>query len=67
MIISEIVKAEDIQVSDEEVEKEIGDIAAYYGNSVEEVKKTLAGQEYRIKGDIAARKASTLVKENVSK
>ena len=67
LIIAEIVKAENIEVSEEELAEEIKNIATYYGRDEEEVKKILAGQEDRIKEDVASRKAVDLVKENVAK
>jgi len=67
LIVAEIVKAENIEVSDEELAEEIKNIATYYGREEEEVKKIFAGQEDRIKEDVASRKAVDLVKENVAK
>ena len=67
LIIAEIVKAENIEVSEEELAEEIKNIATYYGRDEEEVKKIFAGQEDRIKEDVASRKAVDLVKENVAK
>ena len=57
LILSEIVKAENIEVSDDEVDEEVKEIATYYGREFDEV-----GQ---IKNDLATRKAVQLIKDNV--
>lgn len=41
LILSEIVKAENIEVSDDEVDDEIKEIATYYGREFDEVKNSL--------------------------
>lgn len=65
IILQEIIKAENIEVSDEEVEDEIKEIASYYGKEVEEVKEIFGGQLGQIQGDLASRKAVELIKDNV--
>lgn len=65
LILAEVVKAENIEVTDEEIDAEIGEIASYYGKEVDEVKKIFAGQLGQIKGDLASRKAVQLIKDNV--
>ncbi len=65
LIVSEIARAENIEISDEEVEKEISRIAAQYEKEVEEVKTILNGQSAAIKSDLANRKALELVKANL--
>ena len=65
LILSEIVKVENIEVSDEEVDEEIKEIASYYGREFDEVKKLFEGQQVQIKNDLATRKAVQLIKDNV--
>lgn len=65
LILSEIVKVENIEVSDEEVDEEVKEIATYYGREFEEVKKLFEGQLGQIKADLATRKAVQLIKDNV--
>ncbi|MEG0685154.1 MAG: trigger factor, partial [Coprobacillus sp.] len=65
LILAEIVKAENIEVTEEEVDAEISEIASYYGKEVDEVKKIFGGQLDQIKHDLATRKAVQLIKDNV--
>lgn len=65
LILAEIVKAENIEVSDEEIDEEIKEIATYYGREFDEVKKLFEGQLGQIKSDLATRKAVQLIKDNV--
>lgn len=65
LILDEIVKAENIEVSDDEMEDEMKEIATYYNQPLEEIKKILAGQEYVIKSDLTHRKALQVIKDNV--
>lgn len=65
LILSEIVKVENIEVSDKEVDEEIKEIASYYGREFDEVKKLFEGQQVQIKNDLATRKAVQLIKDNV--
>ena len=65
LILSEIVKAENIEVTDEEIDAEIKEIATYYGREFDEVKKLFESQMIQIKGDLASRKALQLVKDNI--
>ena len=65
LILSEIVKAENIEVTDEEADEEIKDIAKYYGREFDEVKKLFESQMVSIKGDLANRKAVQLIKDNL--
>ncbi|HAD22868.1 MAG TPA: trigger factor [Kandleria vitulina] len=67
LIIDAVVKAENIEVTDEELDEQYKEIAAYYSRDVEEIKKIFAGQEYRVKADVANKKAVDFIKENVSK
>lgn len=65
LILAEIVKAENIEVTEEEVDAEIKDIATYYGREFDEVKRLFESQMIQIKGDLASRKALQLVKDNI--
>lgn len=65
LILAEIVKAENIEVTDEEVDDEIKEIATYYGREFDEVKKLFESQMVQIRGDLASRKALQLVKDNI--
>ena len=65
LILDEIVKAENIEVTDAEMEDEMKEIATYYNMPLEEVKKVLVGQEYVVKSDLTHRKALQLIKDNV--
>lgn len=65
LILTEIVKAENIEVSDEEVDAEMNEIATMYGKEVEEVKAILGSQIQYLKDDIAVKKALQLIKDNV--
>ena len=65
LILEEIVKVENIEVTDEEVDEEVKGIASYYGREFDEVKKLFEGQLGQIKADLATRKAVQLIKDNV--
>ena len=65
LILTEIVKAENIEVTDEEVDAEMNEIATMYGKEVEEVKAILGSQIQYLKDDIAVKKALQLIKDNV--
>lgn len=65
LILAEIVKAENIQVTDEEVDDEVKEIAKYYGREYDEIKEIFASQTAQIKNDLATRKAVQLIKDNV--
>ena len=61
LILAEIVKAENIEVSEEEVDEEIKEIATYYSREFDEVKKLFESQLGQIKSDLATRKAVQLI------
>lgn len=65
LILSAIVKAENIEVTDEEVENEMKEIASYYGRELDDIKGIFEGQLGQIKNDLATRKAVQLIKDNV--
>ena len=65
LILSKIVKAENIEVSEDELNDEIKAIAEYYGREVDEVKQIFEGQLGQIENDLATRKAIQLIKDNI--
>ena len=65
LIVAEVAKVENIEVTDEEVDEEIKTIAEYYGREFEEVKQLFASQSIQLKNELATRKAIDLIKENV--
>ena len=65
LILAKVVKAENIEVTDEEVEEEMKQIAEYYGRKLEDIKDIFNGQLDTIKNDLATRKAVQLIKDNV--
>ena len=60
-LLNAIVKEEKIEVTDEEVEKELNEIAEKHNVSVEEVKEALGGIE-SLSFDLKVRKAIDLMK-----
>ncbi|MBQ1524070.1 MAG: trigger factor [Firmicutes bacterium] len=64
LLVTSIADAENIEASDEELEKEFNDMAAMYGMTTEDLKKQLAGQEKYVKQDIRNRKAIDFIYEN---
>ena len=65
LVLEAVAKAENIEVTDEDVEAEIKKIADNYKMEVEKVKETLgAGNEDAIKKDIAMQKAIDFITEN---
>lgn len=66
LVLEEIAKAEDIQVSDEDVAEEIEKMAKAYGMEAEKVSEFLGdAQKESMKKDISVQKAVKLVMENV--
>ncbi|MGX8680874.1 MAG: trigger factor, partial [bacterium] len=65
MILEAIVAAENIEVTQDDVDAELQDIAAAYAMDLEKVKEILGPQEAGLRRDIANRKAMDLVVENV--
>ena len=65
LVLEAVAKAENIEVTDDDVEAEIKKIAENYKMEVEKVKETLgAGNEDAIKKDIAMQKAIDFITEN---
>lgn len=67
LILGKIVEVENIEVTDEEVDEEIKEIAKFYNREYDEVKNIFAGQLGQIKADLLNRKAVQLIKDNVVK
>ncbi len=65
LIVDEVVKAENIVVSDEDVDKYFNDIAQYYDSSADEMKKIFANNMDAVKADIAATKASEIIENSI--
>jgi trigger factor len=66
-VLASIVEAEKLEISSEELDKELQEIATHYQKELEEVKQIFAGNMERIESDLLTRKALELVKENVKK
>lgn len=66
LVLEQIAKEENIVASDEDVETEIGQMAAMYGMQVDDVKKYMGDSEKEtMKRDIAVKKAVEFVMANV--
>ena len=64
LVLEAIAKAEDIQVSEEEFENELENMATSYKMEVEKLKPLLGDKDVEnMKSDIAVSKAATLVEE----
>lgn len=65
LVLEAVVAAEDIQVSDEELDKEMGEMAKSYGMELDKVKEYMGDAEKEnMKKDIAAQKALELVTDS---
>ena len=64
MVIEAIAKAEGFEASEEEVEKEIAELAATYNMEVEQVKALLSAD--MLQHDIAVKKAVELITSTAS-
>lgn len=65
LVLEEIVKAENIQVSDEEVEAELQKMAEMYKMELDKLKEYMGGEEKEsMKKDLAVQKAVDLLVEN---
>ena len=64
-VLAAIIEEEKLEVGNDELEKELEEIASYYQKEVDEVKKIFEGNMSRIESDLLTRKALNLVKENV--
>lgn len=66
-ILAAIVEAENIEVSDEDREAELADIAKTYNRELAEIKEIFAQNMYQIDSDILNKKALDIVKDNLKK
>jgi len=64
LIVNKVVEAENIEVSEDDVEEEYKNLAEMYGREVDDIKKILGSQEGALRSDLAFRKAVELIKEN---
>ena len=65
LVLEEIVKAENIVATEEDIEVELGKLAEAYGTDVDTVKKIFEGREKdRMMEDIAVQKAVSFVADN---
>ncbi len=63
LVIEEIIKLEDIKVTEKEIEKELDEMANTYQMSIEEVEKAMGGKDY-LKHDLLVKKVIEFLKEN---
>ncbi len=67
LVLEAIAKDQDIQISEEEIEEELGKMARMYGMPVDELKKLVGDSEKdSIKLDLSIQKAVKLVMEHVT-
>lgn len=64
-ILSAIIEAEKLEVSEEELNTELQNIADMYNKELDEVKKIFEGNMSRIESDLLTRKAVDFVKDNL--
>ena len=65
LILAAVVKAENIVITDEDVDTELAEIAKLYNMEFDTVKDMFKQQLGYVKEDLALRKASELIKDNV--
>ncbi len=65
LIVDAVIKAEGIEVTEEDLDAFYADMAKQYSMEVEKIKSYMAGQEEQIKTDLARRKAAKLLNEAV--
>ena len=63
LILEAIVKAENLTVSEEEIDEEIKAMAESYGKEFDEVKELLAAYRNTISGDLLMRKAVAIIRD----
>lgn len=64
LILEAIAKAEELTVSEEELDEEFKQIAQSYGKEVDEIKKMLSGVADSISHDVMMRKAVKVIRDN---
>ena len=66
LVLEAVAKAENIEISDEDMEKEYADMASRYQMEVDKVKELLSDKDKEtMKMDLACERAATLIAENV--
>ena len=63
LVLDAVINAENIEISDEDVEKEYTEMSTLYNMDVEQIKKLLPAEN--IKDDLAQQKALELIKSSV--
>ena len=63
LVLDAIVKAENIEASDEDVEKEFTNMAEMYSMDVEKIKQFVSAEN--VKADLASQKALDFIKSSV--
>lgn len=63
LVLDAVIKAENIEISDEDVEKEYTEMSTLYNMDAEQIKKLLPAEN--IKNDLAQQKALELIKSSV--
>ena len=64
LTLEEVVKAEKLELTDEEVEKEYENIAKQYSMEVDKVKDIFADRDKELRDDLLVKKAAELIAEN---
>lgn len=65
LVLEQIAKEENIQISDEEVDAEFAKMAEMYGMEAEQVKNLMGGEVEAMKKDLAVQKAVDLIMDNI--
>ncbi len=65
LVLEQIAKEENIQISEEEVEAEFARMAEMYGMEAEQIKTIMGGEVEGMKKDLAVQKAVDLIIENI--
>lgn len=64
LILEAVIKAENLTVTEEEIEEEIRNMAATYGEDFEKLKPLLEGVKPQISADLMMRKAVNVIRDN---
>ena len=65
LVLEEVAKAEEIEISDEKVDAEIEKMAASYGMEADRLKEYMGeAEKENMKKDMAVQEAITLIEEN---
>lgn len=66
LLVNEVARVENIEATDEDIEKEYQMYADMYGMELDKVKENMAGSEEYLKGDIVYRKAIDFIYANAN-